>query len=271
MDDAGEDCEELIGEGKLFLRKEADGDEIEVRCEKAEEEKPVRKTTTKKMRKSLTFPGIRLPHTNQFFFEANGESAALAKALHDTGACKSVHEDSSGVTVEFEKSAKGDEAEVTCEKLDTQTAGAGQEIVPPAKMGRGKKKLNKSLFQEIALIKADTAELTKAKERGIAYGVVYEPGKVDLQKEYANEDDVRDAAEAFMEHPNVRVQHGKKLSKSKVVFSYVTEKGDRVLGKEWTPGTWIVGIKLDEEGRKLYKAGKITGLSMGGTKRFAIN
>ena len=73
-----------------------------------------------------------------------------------------------------------------------------------------------------------------------------------------------------MANPQVRVQHGK-MSKSRVVFSYVTEKGAKIRGKNWKSGTWIGGGQLDEEGRKLYKNGKVTGFSLGGTKTFARN
>jgi transcriptional regulator with XRE-family HTH domain len=314
-----------------------------------------------KLGKSLIFHGMRLPHSNSFFFEVNGASVQLAKAVRDTGAAKSVEVDMFGVTVEFEKDANGETCEILCEKncgtgeggfqegntcarggggpgkgdglRRYQEAFSGEErrakelfsdadkspysnvaaakVRAKRQLNRYKKaiterrsistldhlheetvnvldelasKLGKSLKEDLAdlrdedpppglgksvpLLKTDTSELKKAKERGIVYGVAYEPGKVDLQNEYANEDDVRKAAEDFMTNPQVRVQHGK-MSKSKVVFSYVTEKGDKVLGKEWTPGTWIIGVKLDEEGKKLYKAGKITGFSMGGSKRFA--
>lgn len=366
LEDAGEECSE--NEEGVELRKDVEGNEIEVRCEKADEPKPAPKA--ERVGKSLSFPGIRLPHTNSFFFEANGSSQALAKALQDTGACKTVKSDLFGVTVEFEKSAKGEDCEIVCEKgapfgnTNAKGSRGGSEGTPKRTIGYsgaedpksggggggGDKdksytgpKMNRELMErhsnrhlslarrvlkedyvpspernarhtdaviavreynkviavgvdvgdveqregeaivavqkfeqslkmkkssEISLLKADTAELSKAKERGIVYGVAYEPNRTDLQNEYASEDDVRKAAEDFMTNPQVRVQHGK-MSKSKVVFSYVTEKGDRVLGKEWTPGTWIVGVKLSPEDKVLYKTGKITGYSMGGTKRFA--
>lgn len=211
---------------------------------------------------SETFPGTRLPHVaNTFFFASNGSSEALAKALRDTGSCKKITCEEAGITVCFEKDSKGDEAEIVCEKLDTQTAGAGAETVPQGKMSRKKK--------EIKFLKADTKELRKdAKERGVVYGIVYSPDVVDLQGEYANEEDIRKAAEDFMSNPRVQVQHGK-LSKSKVVYSYVTEDGDKVLGKTFKSGTWIMGVKLSPEDRILYKKGKITGYSMGGTKTLA--
>lgn len=104
-------------------------------------------------------------------------------------------------------------------------------------------------------------------EQGIVYGIVYAPGEVDSQGDFADADEIKKAAYNFMKSLNVKnvdVDHSFKNEDAFVAESWIVKSGDSVFADE-PEGSWAVAIKLEsEELRKSARDGDLQGLSMAG-------
>lgn len=113
----------------------------------------------------------------------------------------------------------------------------------------------------VAVKKFDEAE-------GIVYGIVYAPGQVDAQGDFADAADIKKAAYQFMKDlKNLQVDrdHDDKPAGAYVAESWLVRKGDELFDTE-PEGAWAVGIQIEnDELKKAVKDGEITGLSMAGT------
>lgn len=115
----------------------------------------------------------------------------------------------------------------------------------------------------------DDTLMRKADEKGIVYGVVYAPDEVDKQGEWANAEDIEDAAHDYLKRSRRMKRQHEDATDSEPVESYIAPAdfvlGDRVVRK----GSWVVAVQLGKTARELYKAGKLTGFSMGGSCAYA--
>ncbi|MDD3452567.1 XkdF-like putative serine protease domain-containing protein [Sulfurimonas sp.] len=114
-----------------------------------------------------------------------------------------------------------------------------------------------------------TIEIRKTdEEQGIVYGIVYSPGQVDTQGDFAEAGDIKKAAYGFMKSlnaKNVDVDHSFQNEDAYVAESWLTKSGDPIFPDE-PEGSWAVAIQLEsDELKEMAKSGDLAGLSMAGT------
>ncbi len=114
----------------------------------------------------------------------------------------------------------------------------------------------------IEIIKSDA-------EKGILYGVVYEPDKVDSQGDFAKAEEIEQAAWLFLKEgnqENVDRNHDLKKVDAFIAESFIL-KGEDERYPKVKKGAWVVAVKLESEDlKKEAKSGKtIKGLSMYGS------
>lgn len=111
----------------------------------------------------------------------------------------------------------------------------------------------------VQLVKQDT-------KKGIVYGIVYEPEKVDSQGDIANAEEIEKAAYAFMKACNtlnVDKQHDFNNVNAYVAESWIVKANDPIFPD--AVGAWAVAIKVeDPELKQAIEKGDIKGLSMAG-------
>lgn len=104
-------------------------------------------------------------------------------------------------------------------------------------------------------------------EKGIVYGVVYEPDTVDTQGDWADAVTIERAAHGFMEAGKVRMvdrQHNYDPTEGAVVESFI-KNGEARNYPDAKDGAWLVAIKPSEMIKSDIKSGKIAGFSLAGT------
>lgn len=104
----------------------------------------------------------------------------------------------------------------------------------------------------------------KSVREGLLYGVVYEPGTVDLQNEWADEGAILKAAHAFLRYAyqfNVDLNHDFNAGKGVVVESFILNGADARFPNT-KAGAWCVVIKLSPEAIELID--EINGISLAG-------
>lgn len=105
--------------------------------------------------------------------------------------------------------------------------------------------------------------------KGIVYGIVYEPEKVDSQGDIANAEEIEKAAYAFMKSRNtlnVDKEHDFSKVGAFVAESWIVKTGDPIFPD--AVGAWAVAIKVEDEALKAdIKKGDIEGLSMAGSAK----
>lgn len=105
--------------------------------------------------------------------------------------------------------------------------------------------------------------------KGIVYGIVYEPEKVDSQGDIANADEIEKAAYAFMKARNtlnVDKEHDFSQAGAFVAESWIVKANDPIFPD--AVGAWAVAIKVEDEALKAdIKKGDIAGLSMAGSAK----
>jgi len=106
----------------------------------------------------------------------------------------------------------------------------------------------------------------KAQER-ITYDVVYAPWEVDLQGQYATEDEVRKMAHEFIARKGgMNLMHitGLKMTDGRPagepVESFIARAGD----PDFPRGAWVMGVKWHPEAWEQVKSGRLTGYSIEG-------
>jgi hypothetical protein len=106
----------------------------------------------------------------------------------------------------------------------------------------------------------------KAQER-ITYDVVYAPWEVDLQGQYATEDEVRKMAHEFIARKGgMNLMHitGLKMTDGRPagepVESFIARSGD----PDFPRGAWVMGVKWHPEAWEQVKSGRLTGYSIEG-------
>jgi len=117
-----------------------------------------------------------------------------------------------------------------------------------------------TLQKEIIILKTDD-------EKQMVYGIVYSPGEVDTDGDFATAAAIEKMAYKFMKNgktPNVDQQHDFVADEGFVAESWITKSGDPLFADQ-PVGSWAVGIKVEnQETWALVKSGEIKGLSMAG-------
>ncbi len=122
------------------------------------------------------------------------------------------------------------------------------------------KKDQGNIRKEFPLIKID--------EKQLVYGVVYEPLKVDSQKDYATSLEIEKAAHKFLEQFNsISLMHQKKIdARAKVVESFIAPTTFKMGGQTIIKGSWVLVTHIiDKNLWKLVKSGKLDAYSIEGT------
>lgn len=100
-------------------------------------------------------------------------------------------------------------------------------------------------------------------------GVVLEPDVVDAQQDTYSADEVRGAAEKFMENfRNMGLMHKQIVNeKVKILESYIAPTDMTLEGGETVKkGTWMMAVRVIDDGLwKAVKGGQLTGFSIGGS------
>ena len=137
---------------------------------------------------------------------------------------------------------------------------AGQSPAPDGKTG-GNKPEGADAFE------TPLRKLVKSDEKRMVYGIVYGPGQVDSQGEYAERGEIEKAAYGFMKGLrllNVDAQHDFDPRAAFVAESWLTKGADPLFPDE-PEGSWAVGIRVEDEALwASVKKGELAGLSMAG-------
>lgn len=137
--------------------------------------------------------------------------------------------------------------------------------------------LSKRIFREWEHLE----EMQIAKRKGnpeqalrIAWAVVYEPFKVDLQGDWADDYTIARAAWNWaMKGARFKVMHRRDTVGVRLAENYVTKmEGERIGRRKLRKGTWVVAFRVDEEGLWAdIKSGRIRGVSLGGRSNVREN
>ena len=138
---------------------------------------------------------------------------------------------------------------------------AGQSPAPDGKTAGDKKPEGADAFE------TPLRKLVKSDEKRMVYGIVYGPGQVDSQGEYAEKGEIEKAAYGFMKGLrllNVDAQHDFDPKAAFVAESWITKGADPLFPDE-PEGSWAVGIRVEDEALwASVKKGELAGLSMAG-------
>jgi hypothetical protein len=103
-------------------------------------------------------------------------------------------------------------------------------------------------------------------EKGIVYGVVYEPDSVDTQGDFASAEEIERAAHDFLPNAVMNLNHSEDLQDVQVVESYIAPC-DFFIGQNMIrKGSWVLVTKiLDEDLKDAILKGEINAYSLEGT------
>ena len=132
------------------------------------------------------------------------------------------------------------------------------EAAKEEKANRTKKE--KKVFEKyIPIIKSET-------EERIVSGIVYEPGELDTDGDFSNEEEIRKAAYDFMERVQTfKVNHQGEEVQVAILENYIAPQDLTISGQPVKKGTWLMTTRVLED--KIWdkiKKGEITGYSMAG-------
>lgn len=115
-----------------------------------------------------------------------------------------------------------------------------------------------------ARVLKDTSKI----EQGIFLFVVYEPDVLDAHGDWATMEEIEKACYNFnrkQKFSNVDEQHSFQKVDAEILESYISPVDMEIGNEKITKGTWLVKIQIhDQELVHDYRAGKKTGVSMGG-------
>lgn len=112
----------------------------------------------------------------------------------------------------------------------------------------------------IRIVKSD-------EEKGLIYGVVYEPDTVDTQGDWADGPTIERAAHDFLIKGKVRMvdtMHDYSPIDGGVVESFI-KNGEAKNYPDAKDGSWLVAIKPDDMTKMKVKSGEYRGISLSGT------
>lgn len=108
--------------------------------------------------------------------------------------------------------------------------------------------------------------LTKSDDaQQLVYGVVYEPGVLDVHGDFMTAAEIEKAAHSFMkDYQNIDTQHDFEAGAGELVESYVVQSDMEIGGETITKGSWVIVTKATDEIWESIQKGDITGYSMAG-------
>lgn len=118
-----------------------------------------------------------------------------------------------------------------------------------------------SFSLDVALIKAEG-------EKQIAYGVVYEPDRVDTDGDSASAEAIEEAAHQYLaDFSDINLMHERPLgNRVKVVESYIAPVDFNIGDQYIKKGSWIMAVKVDDDDLwKAIKEKKLNAFSIEGT------
>lgn len=105
-------------------------------------------------------------------------------------------------------------------------------------------------------------------EKQLVYGVVYEPGVVDAQGDWADAAEIEKACHGFMKDCRVvKLMHKDDLDENsaQIVESYIAPQAMDIGGQQVRKGSWVLGVHVLDKGVwESIKKGELSGFSMGG-------
>jgi rubrerythrin len=103
-------------------------------------------------------------------------------------------------------------------------------------------------------------------DKQIVWGVVSEPGSIDLQGDRLSESEIRKACHKFMaESQKIGVEHDG-IAKADIIESYIAPTDFECGGQSVRKGSWVMAVKVnDKDLWQSVKKGDITGFSIAGT------
>lgn len=103
-------------------------------------------------------------------------------------------------------------------------------------------------------------------ERGLVFGVVYEPDVVDAHDDFASAEEIEKAAHDFLPSAVMNIHHKADLSDVQVVESFLAPVDYSINDEVIRKGSWILVTRiLNEELKEAIASGEITGYSLEGT------
>lgn len=100
-------------------------------------------------------------------------------------------------------------------------------------------------------------------EQQLVFAEVYAPMLVDAHEDFMSAETIRNMAYDFMRKgltDAVDTNHDREKNGSYIVESFIARDDDTI----FIPGSWVVGIKVDNETWALVKSGEINGFSLDG-------
>jgi hypothetical protein len=110
------------------------------------------------------------------------------------------------------------------------------------------------------------AFIAKAQDQQVVYGVVSEPGTVDLQGDRLSESEIRKACHKFMMTSQKIGKEHEGIAKADIIESYIAPVTFKCGGQAVRKGSWVMAVKIHDPGIwRDVKKGDITGFSIAGT------
>jgi hypothetical protein len=102
-------------------------------------------------------------------------------------------------------------------------------------------------------------------DRQIVYGIVSEPGVIDLQGDRLSESEIRKACHSFMQTSQQINKEHEGPAKADIIESYIAPTDFSCNGQKVRKGSWVLGVKVHDPGIwQAIKKGEITGFSIAG-------
>jgi len=108
--------------------------------------------------------------------------------------------------------------------------------------------------------------VSKAADQQICYGVVSEPGVIDLQGDRLSESEIRKACHKFMQTSQRIGKEHSGPAKASIIESYIAPTNFKCNGQKVRKGSWVMAVKIHDPSLwQAVKKGEITGFSIAGT------
>jgi len=108
--------------------------------------------------------------------------------------------------------------------------------------------------------------VSKSGDQQIVYGVVSEPGVIDLQGDRLSKSEIRAACHKFMQTSQRIGKEHSGVAKASIIESYIAPTDFKCNGQVVKSGSWVMAVKIhDNDLWQAVKKGDITGFSIAGT------
>ena len=108
--------------------------------------------------------------------------------------------------------------------------------------------------------------VSKSGDQQIVYGVVSEPGVIDLQGDRLSKSEIRAACHKFMQTSQRIGKEHSGVAKASIIESYIAPTDFKCNGQVVKSGSWVMAVKIHDPALwQAVKKGDITGFSIAGT------